>query len=263
MRKRVARHVDSCEVCTDKRRTMVSPLALLAAVPLAGAPLYLRDKVMDRVELVAYESRAPKKPRPTRMPMAAAAATLLVAIGVAAVWDRDANIPGFPVALDLPPSSSLGSSAPPSTGATTTESSSSAAPTTTTTTTRTTPRTTTTTTTTTTNPPPPDTVAPTIVRQSASSKTIGVSGCPIDRMTLSATATDNVAVTSVTVKWTDAVTGAPGSASMAPQRDGSWSTTIGPFPKVTRITWQVTAADAAGNTNSGPSETFSVENCIG
>jgi RNA polymerase sigma factor (sigma-70 family) len=35
MRKRVARHVDSCEVCSDRKRIMVSPFALLAAVPLA------------------------------------------------------------------------------------------------------------------------------------------------------------------------------------------------------------------------------------
>lgn len=55
MRKRVARHVDSCEVCSDRKRIMVSPFALLAAVPLVAAPLWLRDRVMDEVQLAAYE----------------------------------------------------------------------------------------------------------------------------------------------------------------------------------------------------------------
>ena len=55
MRKRVARHVDSCEVCADRRRVMVSPFALLAAVPLLPAPLWLRDRVMDGVQLAGYD----------------------------------------------------------------------------------------------------------------------------------------------------------------------------------------------------------------
>jgi RNA polymerase sigma factor (sigma-70 family) len=56
MRKRVARHVDSCEVCSDRRRIMVSPFALLAAVPLVAAPLWLRDRVLENVQLAAYET---------------------------------------------------------------------------------------------------------------------------------------------------------------------------------------------------------------
>ncbi|MGH3760613.1 sigma-70 family RNA polymerase sigma factor [Actinophytocola sp.] len=59
MRKRVARHVDSCVVCGDRRRVMVSPFALLAAVPLVSAPLWLRDRVMDQVTLASYESGPP------------------------------------------------------------------------------------------------------------------------------------------------------------------------------------------------------------
>ena len=53
VRKRVARHVDDCDVCSDRRRRMVSPLALLAGVPLVAAPLSLRDRVLD-TQLVAY-----------------------------------------------------------------------------------------------------------------------------------------------------------------------------------------------------------------
>lgn len=53
VRKRVARHVDSCAVCAVLRRTMVSPWALLATVPVFVAPAALRDRVLD-VELVAW-----------------------------------------------------------------------------------------------------------------------------------------------------------------------------------------------------------------
>jgi RNA polymerase sigma factor (sigma-70 family) len=53
IRKRVARHVDACEVCGERRRTAASPLALLAAVPPMPAPAYLRDRVLERFELVS------------------------------------------------------------------------------------------------------------------------------------------------------------------------------------------------------------------
>ena len=53
IRKRVARHVDSCEVCGAARRKLASPLALLAAVPPMPAPAYLRGRVLERVQLTA------------------------------------------------------------------------------------------------------------------------------------------------------------------------------------------------------------------
>jgi RNA polymerase sigma factor (sigma-70 family) len=52
IRKRVARHVDTCEVCGQRRRTAASPLGLLAAVPPMPAPAYLRGRVLERVQLV-------------------------------------------------------------------------------------------------------------------------------------------------------------------------------------------------------------------
>ena len=51
IRKRVARHVDACEVCGERRRIAASPLALLAAVPPMPAPAFLRGRVLERVEL--------------------------------------------------------------------------------------------------------------------------------------------------------------------------------------------------------------------
>lgn len=47
IRKRVARHVDGCEVCGERRRIVVSPWVLLAGVPLLVAPVALRDRVTD------------------------------------------------------------------------------------------------------------------------------------------------------------------------------------------------------------------------
>lgn len=69
MRKRVARHVDACEVCADRRRIMVSPFALLAAVPLLPAPLWLRDRVMDQVQLASFAGELPADDAPEGGPL--------------------------------------------------------------------------------------------------------------------------------------------------------------------------------------------------
>lgn len=55
LRKRVARHIDNCEVCGERRR-MVSPAALLAGVPILPAPGYLRDRVLEDVALASSSS---------------------------------------------------------------------------------------------------------------------------------------------------------------------------------------------------------------
>ena len=47
LRKRLARHISSCEVCTEGRRRRVSAERLLARVPVAYAPLSLRRRVLD------------------------------------------------------------------------------------------------------------------------------------------------------------------------------------------------------------------------
>jgi len=50
IRKRVARHVDDCAVCGDRRKKMVSPMALLSAVPLIPAPIVLRPRTVEAME---------------------------------------------------------------------------------------------------------------------------------------------------------------------------------------------------------------------
>ncbi len=137
MRKRVARHVDSCDVCADRRRIMVSPFALLATVPLVTAPVWLRDRVLDNVELAAFggelerpefpddladellgadaptehgtspvsamADEGPSRTRQRGRIAAAAAAVLALAVITAAVayWRSDSN-EGVPISLDLP-----------------------------------------------------------------------------------------------------------------------------------------------------------------
>lgn len=54
IRKRVARHADDCPTCSERRRKMASPLALLSAVPLVRAPAELRDRVLGDAQLVSH-----------------------------------------------------------------------------------------------------------------------------------------------------------------------------------------------------------------
>ena len=59
IRKRVARHVDGCLVCERRRALLVAPGALLSVAPLVGAPLALRDRVLDDPRLVGFWSNSP------------------------------------------------------------------------------------------------------------------------------------------------------------------------------------------------------------
>jgi RNA polymerase sigma factor (sigma-70 family) len=92
VRKRVARHVDDCEVCSDRRRRMVSPLALLAGVPLVAAPLSLRDRVVNDTQLVAYSEPTTSfwAQRRTQAAAAASAAAVVVA-GTVLLWPGGAD----------------------------------------------------------------------------------------------------------------------------------------------------------------------------
>lgn len=55
LRKRVARHIDNCETCGERRGRMVSPLALLSGVPLLPAPDHLRERVLADLELTGTD----------------------------------------------------------------------------------------------------------------------------------------------------------------------------------------------------------------
>lgn len=100
IRKRVARHIDGCDVCERRRRLMVSPLALLGGVPAFAAPAALKDRVLDDQRLVGFYVDSPVVPptgpaagagsggdgRRRRGLLLAIAAALLVVLATGAVW---------------------------------------------------------------------------------------------------------------------------------------------------------------------------------
>lgn len=53
LRKRVARHVDGCEQCGERRKAMVSPLALFAGMPMLPAPDGLRARIISDASAAA------------------------------------------------------------------------------------------------------------------------------------------------------------------------------------------------------------------
>jgi RNA polymerase sigma factor (sigma-70 family) len=152
IRKRVARHVDACDVCGERRRTAASPLALLAAVPPMPAPAFLRDRVLDRVELLSGagsggDAQGPggegsgsgagiHSPRRRGAVVALVAALLLaVGVGVGLGWERapassPTNGQGGPIVAGA--ATSVAPTSPPTTAAPSTTTSSSTSVTTTT-----------------------------------------------------------------------------------------------------------------------------------
>jgi RNA polymerase sigma factor (sigma-70 family) len=125
IRKRVARHVDDCDGCGERRRVVASPLALLAAVPPLPAPAALRDRVLEGLQLTGAHGAEPPGSQPPgqgpgpgsggpagtaaaaaaggkppvsrtrrRVMTAAAAVVLAVAVGVALGWEQDPAVSG-------------------------------------------------------------------------------------------------------------------------------------------------------------------------
>ena len=57
LRKRVARHIDSCPTCERNRRRLVSPAALLGVAPIfVAAPWWLRGQTLTKVQLTSADS---------------------------------------------------------------------------------------------------------------------------------------------------------------------------------------------------------------
>lgn len=283
LRKRVARHVERCTVCGRRKRAMVSPWALLAGVPLLPAPLYLRDQVLRRVELVAHRGPAPTATGPlpprhrSRLLYAAAAAAVLLLLGLGgvgamALWsDGDTvDTAGTPVARNLAPATtSVVTTTPspvalPSAPALTTTTTATPRPTTTTTRPRTAPTLgqptfgpPTTTTTAAPPPPPRDTTPPQILRQGTAHSMIW-DFCDPRATTAFASITDDTGVASATLSWTDP-NGKPGSRTMT-LANNTWQAALGPFP-LGNVTWRVTATDAVGNTTTGSPGSLAVRTC--
>ncbi len=100
-RKRVARHVDGCDICGELRKRMVSPAAMLGAIPLVAAPAHAREAVLGRIQLVGSDSAGssaemerwpasaggfpPPMVRRRRLPAAAVVAAVILLVVLLAV----------------------------------------------------------------------------------------------------------------------------------------------------------------------------------
>ena len=82
VRKRVARHVDACETCDARRKSVASPWALLGTVPLLPAPAALRDQVLGRIELT---SAGRVRTRSRRLPAKVAAVAVAALVGAGGI----------------------------------------------------------------------------------------------------------------------------------------------------------------------------------
>ncbi len=256
MRKRVARHVDACDVCTERRRVAVSPFALLAAVPLLPAPLLLKDRVMAEVSLVAAERPIvtplppPRSKRGRAVAAAAAVLALLAAGSVVVYWRSGEPTPGD-LALEGPIVITNTTTTRSGTSGSTTTATTTAGPTTTTTgptTTRPTTTTTRVTTTTTPNvvqppppppppPPPGDTTRP-VISDHTSPGELSVAPCSPTTGSVSVAATDNVGIERAVLNWSGANVGS-GSTSMSFVR-GMWRGTLGPYSSSDEsVSWTV------------------------
>lgn len=91
VRKRVARHVESCQAC-DRTKKRVAPIALLGVAPAFAAPPSLRDLILSKAGTPgaapkhAYKFSAdggfPRMVRRLRLPGAVIAGTLAVLLGI-------------------------------------------------------------------------------------------------------------------------------------------------------------------------------------
>ncbi len=94
MRKRVSRHIESCEVCDEERRRLVSPAALLGAAPVfIPAPAWLRERTLSEIQLTSAASPlGDDHPDGARdghgflLPVALFVAALIAALALTFIW---------------------------------------------------------------------------------------------------------------------------------------------------------------------------------
>jgi RNA polymerase sigma factor (sigma-70 family) len=99
MRKRIARHIESCPTCDQERRRLVNPVALLGAAPVfIPAPEWLRERTLGRIQLTGASTGMPASDghgfRRRVLAAVAVLACVIAAIGVTTVWlhERDARM---------------------------------------------------------------------------------------------------------------------------------------------------------------------------
>jgi RNA polymerase sigma factor (sigma-70 family) len=104
MRKRIARHIESCPACDQERRRMVSPVALLGGAPVfIPAPGWLRERTLGEVQLTPSTGPIPAAPGPdvrrrrgrrAALMIVLAAGTVIAALGltIAVLHEQNANV---------------------------------------------------------------------------------------------------------------------------------------------------------------------------
>ncbi|MEX0663598.1 MAG: sigma-70 family RNA polymerase sigma factor [Acidimicrobiia bacterium] len=239
-RKRVARHVDDCETCSEGRKKFLSPLAFLAAVPLVPAPLALRKLTLDRVQNIANVRpvggwrRAsarqgfppPLFPDRRRRPLMVAAAVGLVVVGVVIGDALGRGGGGEPeVASERRDPVTTTSSAPV--------------------TTTTLPPTTTTPVVAPAKPPPPDFAGPSLAVSQAAACFNNFPGSN----SIAATTTDPSGIASVTLSASGPAMTSPAFQAMNPGGGSNYFASIS-FNGLGTYSWTVTATDAKGNTST-------------
>jgi len=97
MRKRISRHIESCDVCEEERRRLVSPVALLGAAPaFVPAPAWLRERTLNEIQLTSAATpmgnsgvradRATENNISWLVPVVAFVVALLAALGLTSVF---------------------------------------------------------------------------------------------------------------------------------------------------------------------------------
>jgi hypothetical protein len=111
MRKRISRHIESCDTCEQERRRLVSPAALLGAAPVfVPAPTWLRDQTLAEVQLTSASAPMHVVPGDAgtgsterqgswTLPVTAFAVALIAAASAALLW---VNVPTPAIPTPIP-----------------------------------------------------------------------------------------------------------------------------------------------------------------
>lgn len=293
LRRQVQRHVGNCDVCDARRKALVAPMQLFAALAAVPAPAGLADQIWQTISSVPPTAVVSRR---SRVPVSVAASVIVVLGLLAGMGLAISTSSGGDVAAPSDVLTSTTAAASGNSGATssvapttiptpppdvppTTTAGSEPAPTTTLAPATTTP-TTPTTTTTTSSSTVPDTDPPTMGAPATSAAAIWEldedflsCGSLPRQATITVEVTDEGSgVSSVTASWT--IGGSPTSVAMS-GAGSTYSTTFGPFPYQTvpdttpgvpnPVTIVIDAVDGAGNADKAPLtiDVYSLFDCFG
>jgi RNA polymerase sigma factor (sigma-70 family) len=124
MRKRISRHIESCDVCDEERRRLVTPAALLGAAPVfIPAPESLRERTMSEVQLTSAaspivgenNSAGQRDGRGFLLPVALFFAALTAALALTFIWLNQKETIVAPIEVSVMQSATVAPPPPPPT----------------------------------------------------------------------------------------------------------------------------------------------------